>query len=163
MKLSPRLAAALDNALTELPLWDICCDHGLLGIQALKTRQFSQVHFVDQVSHLMISLENKFKIRTKDISRPLAHFYTIPAESLRIKLTGTVCVLGVGAQKIEGFLRSWIEAEILEAQRLILGPHKDESWFMKEVIPSLHPYRLEKQISIQERGRERILFILNRK
>ncbi len=164
MKLSLRLSTALENACPQQPLWDICCDHGLLGIQALRSQNFPQVHFVDQVPHLISKLQEKIKLKIKEASKELpAFFYSTPAESLQVELTGNVCILGIGAQKIEIFLRAWEDAGLLQADRLILGPHKDEQWFLDVVIPNLQNYELQKQVAVNERGRDRLLFVLNRR
>lgn len=165
MKLSLRLSTALENALPDLCLWDICCDHGLLGMHALRSQKFPQVHFVDQVPHLMNSLHETVTARWKSAERSLsqqAFFHTTAAEDLRMTLNGTICVLGVGAQKIEIFLKAWKNSGLLSAERLILGPHKDETWFLEKIIPGLENYRLQKQIDLCERGRKRTLFILDR-
>lgn len=166
MKLSLRLATALENALPWQPFWDICCDHGLLGIQALRSEKFPQVHFVDQVPQLIENLQVKIKAKEQSLDKaaPLpAYFYSIPAENLKEKLSGNICVLGIGAQKMEIFLKAWENSELLQAQRLILSPHKDEKWFLEKVIPELENYQLQKQIDLCERGRKRSLFILDRR
>ena len=40
-------------------IWDCCCDHGLLGISLLDDDLADQVHFVDQVDTLIVSLDKK--------------------------------------------------------------------------------------------------------
>ncbi len=161
MKLSLRLATAFENSLPGYPLWDICCDHGLLGIHALMSKNFPEVHFVDQVPKIMSSLSAKIE-RKRTASMPLASCHLLPAENIQHSLEGSVCVLGVGAQKIEIFLNAWEGAGLLQAKRLILGPHKDEVWFLKNIIPSLKNYQLQKQIDVLERGRKRTIFILDK-
>jgi len=161
MALSARLSAALENSKTGLPLWDICCDHGQLGLQALQNGNFSEVHFVDQVPHIIQKLENL--VRRKQTSEtPESYFYTQPAENLSRSVSGSVCILGVGGQKIEKILREWDIRGQLQAERLILSPHKDVEWLKIEILPNIKNYKLQKQIDLSERGRLRSLFILDR-
>lgn len=56
-RLTPRMKCFIEHALKEQPLWDICCDHGYVGIKALESSEFSEVHFVDQVPHIMERLK----------------------------------------------------------------------------------------------------------
>lgn len=39
--------------------WDLCCDHGRLGMSLLETRRTEQVHFVDRVTSIMAQLEQR--------------------------------------------------------------------------------------------------------
>jgi tRNA (adenine22-N1)-methyltransferase len=41
-------------------LWDCCCDHGYLGFQLLASDIGGQVHFVDQLPHLISDIADRF-------------------------------------------------------------------------------------------------------
>ena len=167
-QLSQRLGTALENALPGKEFWDICCDHGILGIHALKSQKFSEVNFVDQVPQIMDQLEEKIrkhvkKSATNDQQQMIGfNFYTCPAELLRTSLKGNICILGVGAEKINFILQEWLKLDLLHADRLILGPHKDIEWFCEEVIPRFPGYHLVKKIDILEKNRTRTILVLDK-
>ncbi len=166
-QLSQRLNTALEQALPEKEFWDICCDHGILGIHALRSQNFLEVNFVDQVPDIMHRLEEKIrkyieKLNSAEGSIAKMNFYTSPAELLQIPLKGNICVLGVGAEKINFILQEWSKLDLLHADRLILGPHKDTEWFCEKVIPHLQRYHLIKKIDLLERSRTRTIFVLDK-
>lgn len=171
-KLSQRLNLAFEMAIPGKDLWDICCDHGLLGARAVQSQLFPQVHFVDQVPEIMKELESKVmknlgRLNLKEDSgkddwRQKIKFYTKAAERLSCPLSGNVFVLGVGAEKINFFLQHWQQNKILQAERLILGPHKDVEWFQQEIIPHLKNYQLTNELEVLERDKKRKLFVLSR-
>ena len=166
-RLSHRLSMALENALPGKEFWDICCDHGILGIHALHSQNFLAVNFVDQVPHIMNRLEEKIRKYIKKLAMPSSenekfNFYSCPAELLPVPLKGSVCILGVGAEKIDFILREWLKADLLQADRLILGPHKDTDWFCEKVIPHFLKYHLVKKIDLLEGNKTRTILILDK-
>ena len=44
-KLTKRMKCFIDHALIDKPLWDICCDHGYVGIKALETSYIRKTVF----------------------------------------------------------------------------------------------------------------------
>lgn len=61
LKLSRRMQYVYDHLLTGSPVWDFCCDHGYLGLNAYSSGDFPQIHFVDQVPHIIEKLESRFR------------------------------------------------------------------------------------------------------
>ncbi len=163
-QLSQRLSTALENALPGKEFWDICCDHGILGIHALRSQNFLEVNFVDQVPEIMRRLEEKIRkyIKKSDFPVGKLNFYTCPAEVLQAPLKGNICILGVGAEKINFILQEWARLNLLHADRLILGPHKDTEWFCEKVIPHFQRYHLVKKIDLLEKNRTRTILVLDK-
>ena len=60
-KLSKRLSSILDAVEFRETFYDVCCDHGELGIAAAQSLLANQVIFIDQVPSIMESLDLKLK------------------------------------------------------------------------------------------------------
>lgn len=127
VRLSPRLQALLDLALPGQPLWDICCDHGLLGLKAIEMGSFPEVHFVDQVPHIIRNLA----IRLVDFEpdNEVIECHLCAGQDIPIPVKGSVVIAGVGAQTILDILTGLFQKGRLQAERLILSPQKDERDF----------------------------------
>lgn len=147
--LAPRLKTIYDALLTQEEVWDVCCDHGHVGLQALQTSEFPQVHFVDQVPHIIESLPAFEK----------AKYHPIPAEELEQNLSGTVVIAGVGAYTILSIVQAWEAKGILQAKRLILAPQRDPDLIALQQRPNYKLIRIE---LVDERGRDRFILIYDR-
>lgn len=145
-------------------VWDVCCDHGLVGLEVLRRNPKARVHFVDRVPSIMEALRGKLEnMASAEKDRGTIHLGE--AEALALPLRGTVVIAGVGGQRIEGILRRWIERELVDFDRLILGPHKDEDWLMEQLPGILSPTRWasESLWRVPEgQGRERPLWDFRR-
>jgi len=125
VKLTSRMNLFLDYTIPQTPFWDICCDHGLVGLGMMVLKKTSShVHFVDCVPHIMDKLE--YKIAN------LFHAPTIPftlhlskGQDLKENVDGVVLIAGVGGLTIKNILSSLQGLGFLQAKRLILSPHTD--------------------------------------
>lgn len=153
--LSPRIQLIVDHVLPHEPLWDLCCDHGYIGIGALAYQNVSEVHFVDQVTHII----EKIKSYKNSTQTPL-YFYNLPAENLTHQLHGTVVICGVGIHTILDVLKHYQKNSEYKVKRWIIGPHKPVD--LTEVLTnSLPHYQLVKKTSAFERGRSRDFYIFD--
>lgn len=154
--LSHRLQLIFEQLLPGEPVWDLCCDHGKLGRQALSSGLFPRVCFVDSAAHLVerVRARLSFEGRTESAS-----FFGIPAEQLTEPLSGTVVAAGVGAHTLMDILQG---QEKSSALRFVLGPQKDEEklkiWLLADPNFSRR-YGLKCQFSVKERGRDRQILI----
>ena len=96
-KVSERLMAIYENLIQGESVWDFCCDHGYLGISAYRSGYFPEVHFVDQVPHIIQRLQQEFAQKHFDEENSQqAFFWAQSGESLEVPLTGTAVIAGVG-------------------------------------------------------------------
>lgn len=167
--LSPRLEAALSLVAPGGPLWDICCDHGYLGVQAAARSISSQVHFCDSALDGMRRLYRRidrsgerFTLEfTTEVCGIRCFGHTCAAEALPVaRIDGSVAILGVGTATVISILQRWLAAGFTLAQvdRLILGTHtqvdrladflREQRW---EVVASK---------SVDENGRQRPLWVV---
>ena len=140
-----------------LPFWDICCDHGYIGILALKSQRYTSVYFVDNVEHIIDRLTKLIKISPSDIPKDQAFLIHSPAEELSLKLFGTVVIAGVGGRTIIKILKSLLLRNLLYAEVLLLSAHTDEAMLSEFIMdsPMAKKYITEAVYEIKEGRRIR--------
>ncbi len=165
IKLSERLTIVYENLLPEKDVWDICCDHGYLGIAAYKNANFTHIYFVDRVPEIIDRLKIQFhKSIFKTDSAVKTSFIGTAGQDIHTNVTGTVCITGVGGSAIFKILDGLAKNNFLNADRLILGPHRDEMNLLELIKNSslLNQYHLKSEYKIVENNFKRGLFILDR-
>ena len=164
-KLSSRMLTFIEHAVIGAPFWDVCCDHGYVGIKALETRLFPVVHFVDQVPHIMDRLKTLIEQSREGSLHSHYFLYSSSGEDLEENVEGTLLIAGVGGLTIKTILESLINKDKLKAQRLLLSPHTDErvlvDYMSNENFKTL--YRPTEKILIPEGKRHRPLYLLDLK
>ena len=163
-RLSPRLKTVYDHLLPHQDVWDFCCDHGYLGGAAYKSRQFKNVYFVDPIASIMQKLEKNFNRFLFDAENSsTAYFRPQSGESVAEPVRGTACILGVGAFIIYDILGALAQNGHLQAQRLILGPHRDSEKLLTMIKNNklFDRYELASQKDVVENGRTREFFIFD--
>lgn len=161
-KLSSRMVSFLEHALKNQPLWDVCCDHGYVGIKAMESGAFSEVHFVDQVPHIMDRLETL--ISQTRIAKNHRHFLHRKAgEELEAEIHGTLLIAGVGGLTIKNILENLIAKKALKAKRFLLSPHSDEKVLLNllESESFQQHYDITQKILLPEGPRHRPLYIID--
>lgn len=155
----------LENALIDAPFWDICCDHGHVGIGALEKKISSEVHFVDQLPHIFERLDQLIRQTLPDQNNYRYYLHPMKGEQIDFTVEGTCLIAGVGGLTIKKILEALFVADKLKAQRLLLSPHTDIQ-VMLEFIESAdfaNQYTLVEKFSLKERKKIRSLYILDKK
>lgn len=163
---SERLKIVFNHLNPRQNVWDFCCDHGYLGAEAYKSQNFGDIYFVDQVDTIIEHLKNRFhQYSYSENNASKATFICQSGESIDIDVTGTVCITGVGGTTIFQILSGLSENGRLHADRLILGPHRDNQKLLKLLSEHeyLKKYKLSQPIAITENDRQRELFIFDLK
>lgn len=164
-KLSRRMQLIYDHLLPGEPVWDFCCDHGYMGLNAYESGSFPEVHFVDQVEHIIEQLQSRFKAEYWHRDSPSqAYFHALPGEDLQEVLRGTIVIAGVGAHTIHKIVGSLHRRELLLVSRLILCPQRDEEKLVKMLDFELRDnFKLcNVHYEVMERGRARKLLIFDK-
>lgn len=163
-KISNRMKVFLEHSLPDLPFWDICCDHGYVGLAALHSRVFTEVHFVDQLPHIMerLSILLTERARSDDLKFFL---HSAGGQDINQTVRGNCLIAGVGGLTITVILNGLLKNNKLDANRLLLSPHTDEKTLVAFVESPLffERYNFTEKIIISERGRLRPLYIFDRK
>ncbi len=165
LKLSPRLQHIYALLLPGKPVWDFCCDHGHLGLNAVESGHFPEVYFVDQVDSIIERLRGRFEAYLpKSKSTAQAHFLASSGQDIETPLRGTVVIAGVGAYTILEILQGVKSKGNLQADRLILGPQRDEEklrQWMSEILGT--EYKISDEYYEVVEGRRALqLLVFNR-
>jgi tRNA A22 N-methylase len=160
MKLSARLQALYNELIPGMPVVDLCCDHGHLGLYAYESEQFPEIVFVDQAALAMRILAENFQKYVKD-EENLTHvtFITADVGKLQISLKGNVVAAGVGGINLMIMLKSLHESGRLECDVLIVSPHRNNELYEHAELFGLKHSHTHK---ITETGRERSIFVFKR-
>lgn len=165
LKLSPRLQLIFDLLLPGEPVWDFCCDHGHLGLNAIECGRFSEVHFVDQVPSIIDKLRGRWEARSKTHPSPVgAYFHALSGQKVELSPRGSVVIAGVGAYTILEILQGLQEQGRLQARRLILGPQRDEEklrQLLKELLGESY-LQCKQEIEVLEGERLRKILVFDR-
>ncbi|WP_374077803.1 tRNA (adenine(22)-N(1))-methyltransferase TrmK [Bdellovibrio bacteriovorus] len=164
-KLSPRMQLIYDLLLPGKPVWDFCCDHGYLGLNAYESGLFPEVYFVDKVEQIIARLKKRFDEEYYRAESPSqAYFFSQMGERVEQPLRGSIVIAGVGAFTIFKILQEMNKKGLLHAERLILCPQRDEEK-LREFFLQNHNfgYRLcNEHYEVEERGRTRKLLIFDK-
>ena len=159
-KASRRMKIFVEKALEGEAFWDFCCDHGYIGIHALKVERFKEVHFVDQVPHIIHRLQKLFA-QSHKVKEEYRYFFHVAAgENISHVVDGNCLIAGVGGTTIKIILENLKSNNLLQAKRLLLSPHLDEhilNPFMQEKLGTI--YQLKEKILIPEGRRSRPLYV----
>jgi tRNA (adenine22-N1)-methyltransferase len=165
-KLSVRMQAVYDHLLPGEPVWDFCCDHGYLGLSAYRSERFPEVHFVDQVPHIIEKLKIRFEQKHQKYEKhQRAYFWAQSGESLTREISGTVVIIGVGTHTITDILRGIHEKNSGLINRYILCTHNYEEKleaFLNEFEPFKSAHKFTKFCNVSENGRVRKLLIFDK-
>lgn len=159
IKLSPRFKVFVEKVLPNVPFWDLCCDHGYVGLEIFFNKKSSEVHLVDQVPHIMEKiakyLQDNFEV-TKGI-----HLHIESAQNLKMPLEGTVLIAGVGGKTIQIIVQELLKNKLLHATRLLLSPHTDLKAFneLVETQEFQSQYTLIEKVPLDEGGIIKTLFV----
>ncbi|MFY7993814.1 MAG: tRNA (adenine(22)-N(1))-methyltransferase TrmK [Bacteriovoracaceae bacterium] len=110
--LSFRLAELASFYQSEESIYDIGCDHGLLGL-SFKTNPYS----VDIIS----------KTIDADITEP-PYIFTLKINGQKAKIKKTnslIFIAGMGGKTIIDILKNWSEENLLNCSQIVLSPHRN--------------------------------------
>jgi tRNA (adenine22-N1)-methyltransferase len=161
IKLSPRFKIFVDKTLPGNPFWDLCCDHGYVGLEIFLSKKCSEVHLVDQLPHVMKKLEIFIQDKIEDSSGLFLH--TAKGQNLDSLLTGTVLIAGVGGKTIQTIVQDLLNRNLLDASRLLLSPHTDMKSF-EELINSsefISKFSFTEKVPLADGGKIKTLFIFD--
>ena len=118
-KLSKRMMTIASLANDDIPTYDLCCDHGLIGIAVMELKKSRELHLIDRVPQIIQTLEAnilKYAQGKPIIARCL------DANQIKVPSTrANIIIAGVGAKKITSILRSIYPGGIMP-HKLILNP-----------------------------------------
>lgn len=120
MSLSGRLRKLSSYYSNQHSIWDIGCDHGLLGLSFNKTESVKSIHLVDPSDRVIEVL----KLKLKDSDIPNATIHHEPGQN--IKLTSDskcIFIAGMGGKEIAEILKH-LEPQISVHDQVVISPHR---------------------------------------
>lgn len=148
-RVSERMRRIVDYTLEARPTWDLCCDHGLIGLWAYRKRDVPEVHLVDRTTLLMEELEKRVQCH---VANPRISIHNIDAAE--ISLGDTPCNLilaGVGFRAARRILSAIDLGHA--AHRAVVSVHA-ESERLPDAMNQLG-WRLVDECTVTENGRDR--------
>lgn len=132
-------------------IWDMCCDHGHIGISLLTKNLGCQIHFVDQVATIMQQLQGqleRFFARQQNW-----HVHTQDAASIRFtpKEKHLVIIAGVGGHNTSMLINQMLQhAHVDDIDFLVCPVH--QLWGVRHTLIE-HHYQLITEQILQENRR----------
>lgn len=121
LSLSLRLQKILSLLPEKTELWDIGCDHGLLGLAGLITGKCQFVHMVDTSSTVIDRLQKKLQspryLELWEKFQEKIKFHSCSGEEVVSQATGCVVIAGMGGETLTKILDRKIVCD-----KLILNP-----------------------------------------
>ena len=131
-KMTPRFRGLIDQLNPDLATWDLCCDHGIVGLLALCYKKTPRVVFVDRQRHLMDRLE----IELDNLALQKTH-YEVRCADINLMQIGSkpvnYIIAGVGTNLILQFLS---RVQIGQGHRVICNTHQNPDRFERLVRDS---------------------------
>jgi tRNA (adenine22-N1)-methyltransferase len=148
-KVTQRIVRLGSYVVEGRPTFDLCCDHGLIGLWAWSRHPLPELHFVDRAPGVVAKLESALGKRL-DLER----FFFHAIDAAELKLPSEPCnviVAGVGYRAMVRIIEAIYP--IKHPHRLIISVHAEE----ESVEPTLKKigWRLHEISSVEERGRIR--------
>ena len=163
-KVSKRMEQLVELAIDGAPFWDMCCDHGYIGIRALESNRFSKVIFVDSVKPIIDRLSKLIAQSPLQTQSKKFQLINSKCENLDFEIFGTCVIAGVGGRTIINILDSLQKKDLLKAERILLSAHTDETLLLDFLSCDdfLKSYTFQNSIEIAEGKRFRKIIILTK-
>jgi tRNA A22 N-methylase len=116
-------------------VWDIGCDHGLLGLSYLPYPLIKEIHLVDPSGHVMKSLKEKLK-DAYITKTPQIHLHQKKGQEIKLnQKSKTIFIAGMGGREIHEILGA-LENQVTSLDRIIISPHRWVFELRKELSTS---------------------------
>ena len=150
-RVSERIRRIVDLTLDGRPTWDLCCDHGLIGLWAWYQRKLPELHFVDRTPALMQQLESRL---TRHVGSPSIFFHTVDAAKVSLGATpSNVILAGVGFRAADQILSKLDSGSA--PHRAIVSVHAEVDLLPPAMLRL--GWRLADEVPVEENGRVRVI------
>lgn len=120
--LSHRLSTLHDYYQAEHSIWDIGCDHGLLGLSYLNLESVKSIHLVDPSDLVIETLNNKLEDAYITNGKLFVHHQ--PGQDVKLDPNSNlIFIAGMGGKEIGEIILNLI-TQMSEKDRLVISPHR---------------------------------------
>lgn len=157
MALSQRLQALKDQAQSSSSIWDIGCDHGLLGLSFSNESAVDIIHLVDPSTLVIKALKDKLK--DSDITR--INILLNKGQEVKLDpLQKTIFIAGMGGKEIKEILQNF-EAQVTPLDQVLISPHRNILLLREYLVES--SWRLKHESVLYEDGQFYLMLDLGTK
>ncbi len=104
-------------------IWDIGCDHGLLGLSFLGDPRVKSIHLVDPSERVIDSLNQK--LINSHIPREKLHIHHLFGQNIKLSSQKNLLfIAGMGGQEILEILES-LQPQLDSEDRVVVSPHRN--------------------------------------
>lgn len=138
-----------DFAIDHRPTWDLCCDHGLVGLWAWHTHSLPRLHFVDRAPGLVDRIEQRLSATFRD-DRMVFHSRDAATISFG-NVPSNIFLSGVGFRTSQRILAATCKSTT--AHRLVVSVHAETERLHSAMEEK--GWRLAGETQVEEHGRVR--------
>lgn len=138
-------------------LWDLCCDHGNIGLSASKHHQQMNIKFVDQVQSIIDKLNNRL-VEIKD-NRLSTICESATLVNYNNDLKNTFLIAGVGGDLTIKILKQILSTNNTVKNTFIISPHNNISNVREYLVSS--GLKLETEILVEDNNQFYEMIVLN--
>jgi tRNA (adenine22-N1)-methyltransferase len=146
--LSKRLKFISQLISTPTVVWDIGCDHGLLGLGFRSNRDVLEIHLVDQSIDVIKKLKSNID---SDIPKPKVFVHFKKGQEIKInqKIKNSLIIAGMGGKEILDILK-YVLPQLKQEDEIIISPHRN-FLLLREYL-SQSSYRLVCESVVSDSG-----------
>ncbi|RYF50344.1 MAG: methyltransferase domain-containing protein [Cytophagaceae bacterium] len=123
MRLTKRMNAIVGYVRPDSTVFDICCDHGLMGLLALAQRNDSEVVFVDQSERALAAVRESLKDLDPSLAARAKVLCTAAETIVVPESPSDFIIAGVGTHTVISIIDHLFSKD-LSTHRLILAPQQ---------------------------------------
>lgn len=147
-KLSKRLERILSLITPSKNLYDICCDHGELGIEALQRELCENLILIDRVPSIISNLSKKLEVTDIPSRRKIRVLCEDAAKNPRHFSNSTIIIAGIGESTGIKILDNYT---FLDNCELILSIHSDNYDLRQYLIQ--RKFKVMSECIVKEKGK----------
>jgi tRNA (adenine22-N1)-methyltransferase len=148
-RVTERMKRIADFAIDHRPTWDLCCDHGLVGLWAWHTHSLPELHFVDRAPGLVDAIEQRL---SSSLSDDRIAFHSRDASTLSFgEAPSNIFLSGVGFRASQRILAATCPATT--PHRLVVSVHAEAERLHDAMEEK--GWRLAGETQVEEHGRVR--------
>ena len=159
-QIGPRMRQILNSIPNQLPLFDIACDHGLIGLTALIEGKCSEVIFIDQVEKIIEKLNIKVKKYPKNFQDKIRMIAINAAKYESYLPTANYVIAGIGGNTMLSIIDQILKVVDVKTSHFIFVPHQQIFEFRQGLID--RELAILNETVIMENGKFREVIVSNK-
>lgn len=145
--LSKRLQLIHSHYSGQKHIWDIGCDHGLLGLSFQGYPEVESLHFVDPSGPVIDKL--KTKLKDSYITKKPFFIHHQEGQSLIIEShSNCIFIAGMGGKEIEGIIQGLLP-QLDESSQFVISPHR-KILELRQSLSSLPVVLLKEELILED-------------